>query len=465
MTLESFHYFCALPFDIRREIYLFATPPRVVHIKEDAQEPEEFQEHFRQRVDHRLNPDLAHFVPNWRRQIPGLPKQRTLESCGITNSPTWLQDEPAIAEQILRQNTLYSTAPIPPLLHAWHEPRAVLKRWGYTLAFETPTTEPRTWFHFGRDVLFVDRSSSHWFMSDDKDLLTSCTWRILGQFHSRDLERVRNLALGQCGEQLFLWMRYHSYNLLANAVRLFPDLRELQIPQWEEKDLSYWPNSGKVDPLLRNRKFGVKQAESELCSLPVEEIDALIPLLCHEEGIRGFVPDTGFLGEMLRIYKQASADENNALPFFEYQQQQLSQRLSEYRDKFQDETKPGLSTFTWEIPRVKAVHILPPSMAVRLQDERQLAWEKFLTLKHEFQVTGHGDGQPATGPFSDRAESFCPTSTKNIKNIINANTFPTCTPTAHPQHAPPTSAALTQLTQLSPGGMDTVGWDWADSSK
>ncbi|KAL4800932.1 hypothetical protein BDV19DRAFT_352366 [Aspergillus venezuelensis] len=120
MTLESFHSFCTLPFDIRREIYMFATPPRVVHIREDAQDPEEFQKHFKQRVDHRLNPDLAHFAPDWRRQIPGPAKQRTLESCGITSSrggphqpwepspstpeipPTWLQDEPVIAEQILR---------------------------------------------------------------------------------------------------------------------------------------------------------------------------------------------------------------------------------------------------------------------------------------------------------------------------------------------------------------------------
>ncbi|KAL4942141.1 hypothetical protein BDV06DRAFT_193010 [Aspergillus oleicola] len=35
MALNSFHLFSTLPFDLRREIYMFATPPRVMHIKED----------------------------------------------------------------------------------------------------------------------------------------------------------------------------------------------------------------------------------------------------------------------------------------------------------------------------------------------------------------------------------------------------------------------------------------------
>ncbi|KAL4912413.1 hypothetical protein BDW62DRAFT_194701 [Aspergillus aurantiobrunneus] len=388
---------------------MLATPPRVVRVQEDTMD-EEFEEKFAQKLNLNLNPDLTYFAPNWRRKIPGLIKQRTLESFGVTSSRggphqpwepsastpeiplNWLQDQPKVAWQIMRENSLYSDAPIPPLLHSWSEARMVLMRWGYTLAFETRTTGPRTWFHFDRDVLFVDRGARGRFQNEE-DLLTACPWMILGQFHSKDLKRVRRVALGTSGAFLFPWKHYDSYPSLALTIRLFPDLRELQIVQWWEEDLFLWRNFGKGGS-VRHPWYsdpGIHALAGELYSLPVEEIDALLPLLSYLDGIRSDMPASGVLGEMVKSHKQRF--DANGPGFFEYQQQRLEQRLAEQRDKlqrFSQETEPDLSVFSWKIPRVKAVHILPPSMAVLLQQERQVAWEKFLKMKQNWQAAAAG---------------------------------------------------------------------------
>ncbi|KAL4788009.1 hypothetical protein BJX76DRAFT_353564 [Aspergillus varians] len=409
MALKTFHLFCNLPFDLRREIYMMATPPRVVHIQEDAQDEEEFKEQFQRRIKIRLNSDLAYFAPNWRGGLPGPIKQRTLEEFGVTSSrggpdqpwePSastpeiplrWLQDQPRIASQIMRENSLYSVAPIPPLLHSWCEARLVLMRWGYTLAFETRTKGPRTWFHFDRDVLFIERSST-----DEYDVLTESRYTILGQFHSKDLKRVRTLALGASGGFLYPWKRYNSYESLMLTIRLFPDLRELQIVQWEENDLYRWRNFGKSGSAQHPWCTAVDDLVGELYSLPVEEIDGLLSLLSYVDGIRSHLSAAGVLGESLRFYRQRT--DTNGLGFFEYQQQQLEERLTELREKTLQEMELGLSTFSWRIPRVTAVHIIPPSMATQLQQERQVAWEMFTKMKQKWSAMAHKERAPPLHP-------------------------------------------------------------------
>lgn len=419
MASNTFHYFRLLPFDVRREIYLLATPPRLVHVQEHAQPKEEFLQHFKQSLNiPNLNPDIAYFAPNWRGFIdPGPFTQRTLESFGITSSrggphqpwepsPStpeiplhWLHDQPEVASQIMRENSLYSTAPIPPLLHAWKEPRNVLINSGYTLAFETRRSGPRTWFHFERDILFVKKSEqgvigekskgSESEASDSSNdaeyydyLLTNCLWSILGQFHSRDLKRVRKLALGPLGEFM---CPHHCDILFAPALKLVPHLKELQIVQWQEDDLLDWCNRGNNLTALHPwyTDPGINELTGELYSLPVEDIDALLPFLSYFDGIRSEMPTTpyGNLGEPLMNYQMANY---TGIGFFEHCEFVLEDSLDEEREISRQhdlETEPGLSTFSWDIPFVKFVHALPPSMAFLLQQERQVAWTKFIKMK------------------------------------------------------------------------------------
>ncbi|OJI98956.1 hypothetical protein ASPVEDRAFT_25798 [Aspergillus versicolor CBS 583.65] len=406
MTLETFDLFQRLPFDLRREIYILATPPRIIHVKEDAQDPTQFEEQFKEKANICVNPDLAYFAPNWRQKILPEPiKQRTLEAVGVSSSrggphqpwePSastpeiplrWLQDKPSIAWLIMRENSLYSAAPIPPLLHTWYEARRVLMGFGYTLAFETRTTGPRTWFHFGRDVLFIDEDNANTYW-DGNHILTGCQYTILGQFHSKDLKRVRKLALGSSGSFLFPWQRYDYCSMLALSVRLFPDLEELQIAQWRQKDLFRWRDYGKNKTAMHPWSSYIDDPVGELCSLPVEEIDALLQLLSRADGVRSDLPVAGVLGEALRSYQQRDGD-TSGLHFLEYAQRRAQAALAAQRTLLLQKNGPGLSTFSWQIPRVKAVHIISPTMAALLQQERQVAWENFLKMKRNWQAMEH----------------------------------------------------------------------------
>ncbi|KAJ0420915.1 hypothetical protein BJY00DRAFT_283260 [Aspergillus carlsbadensis] len=419
MTLETFHVFHLLPFDLRREIYMLATPPRIVHIREEAQDKEEFKDSLRTNLNLQLNPDLAYFAPNWRQIIePGPSKQPTLEAFGIrtrrgpsqpwepsASTPeipiSWLEKNPDHAWHLMRDNSLFSTAPIPSLLHAFWESRSVLRRSGYQLAFRTRTNGPRTWFHFDRDVLFVEKDkwrNRNYYNDGVGDFLTPCSWSILGQFHSEDLKKVRRLALGGSGHTLFPWKRYpRSQTDLANAIQLFPDLREVQLVQWETEDLFRWRNhgvnwskSGEHPWYSYTTENAPAEPDGALCCVYAEEIDGLFSLLTHLDGLRSHLPATGFMGEILRFHKQQMGSK---LDFLVFQQMQLEQRLGVLRIELEEtrlkEEAPNVSTFTWKTPSVRAVHIILPSMVQLLVDERHLVWEKLCKLKRNHQAIGH----------------------------------------------------------------------------
>ncbi|KAI0383214.1 hypothetical protein F5Y04DRAFT_278919 [Hypomontagnella monticulosa] len=158
-----FHFFPFLPFELRREIYILATPPRVVHVREswdfvgeDAfwdcydnsdHDYEDFKleyayHSFEDRYKAnplrvKIHPDIAYFARNWRDRIPRelrRPLQTCPESFGSTSNaassgpwiPTeetpeiplcWLEEDLCAAFELVRESHLYSQAPIPPLLH------------------------------------------------------------------------------------------------------------------------------------------------------------------------------------------------------------------------------------------------------------------------------------------------------------------------------------------------------------
>ncbi|KAF5684918.1 hypothetical protein FDENT_6489 [Fusarium denticulatum] len=99
MALTSFHRMMDLPLEIRHQIYILATPGRVVHTR-------------------------------YPYPTPGIRIGRS--SC----------------------STL-----IPSLLHTFYESRSYLQRTGYRLAFQVTPTGRQFWFNFKRDTLFIDRGT------------------------------------------------------------------------------------------------------------------------------------------------------------------------------------------------------------------------------------------------------------------------------------------------------------------
>ncbi|KAM7191216.1 hypothetical protein V8F20_009394, partial [Naviculisporaceae sp. PSN 640] len=222
VQLQSFHLFRKLPAEIRREIYILASEPRVVHVK---QKSEETIYEFMDRLDLldparglNLDPELNHFAHNWSKSMISpmdvavhedhhaptyLLNQTDLDplinmdaepTVGNIN-PYWLREQWEVAWWLLGKTRLSSTAPIPAFLHVSRESRYTLMNYGYTKAFGNSSHGPMTWFHFGRDILHLD-------------LLKDCRpqkglgFNILchsdhnvGAIHPKDLLRVRRLSL------------------------------------------------------------------------------------------------------------------------------------------------------------------------------------------------------------------------------------------------------------------------------
>ena len=196
MLSQSPFPFPRLPPEIRLQIYLWATPARVVHVQEDSrQDYTEYLEKFlKVPSDFRLDPSLAHFAHIWRGVIPRLtwdstgaeklitdtgvsinptaPHQFRLETFGFTTSKPYttpwvptpqcpelslslLSCRPTACYTMMRGGSLYSEAPIPAFLHVCTESRTALLNHGYEPAFRTRSCGPQTWFCFEHDILYL----------------------------------------------------------------------------------------------------------------------------------------------------------------------------------------------------------------------------------------------------------------------------------------------------------------------
>ncbi|KAK1832019.1 hypothetical protein QBC39DRAFT_433612 [Podospora conica] len=244
-TTMYFYFFPWLPPEIRRNIFLMATEPRIVHVKPKSlvelteQEQEDGVSHFDAFASRlapwnlTVDPMMAHFAHDWQSSIrlprvpprsswnfhprnPGSAIQTQLTAFGFTTSkprrlpwtpttecpelpPHLLYADPRAAWKLARPHRLFSNAPIPPLLHTCFESREVLMSYGYQLAFGTRTAAPRTWFCFSRDVLHLPKLHHQW--SRNVPIHSwNCSYREdtdLGvwDFDPQDLTRVRRLAL------------------------------------------------------------------------------------------------------------------------------------------------------------------------------------------------------------------------------------------------------------------------------
>ncbi|KAF5583394.1 hypothetical protein FPANT_8174 [Fusarium pseudoanthophilum] len=180
--------FQSLPLEIRQEIYLLATPARVVHLKA---------------------------------KVSGC-----TESYGrlLLWNFNWLQG-PCPPKQYF-----YSNAPVPALLHTCSEARDFLRRKGYQLTFKSKTQGPRTWFNYDRDVLLED--------------LVSCNSIHLD---TDEAARVRRLAVDCITDCLYDSIGYdvlpplHScedeYTCLYPLIEDFPALEEVFVVDWKPHTL------------------------------------------------------------------------------------------------------------------------------------------------------------------------------------------------------------------------------------
>lgn len=159
MALTKFYLFPLLPSELRRKIYMMAT----THDPgPDKARPE----------PHTLCLSLATYDA-----AAPIQRQQTLESFGFScANPRCLccyaRDTAQLAGREPASH-LYSNALIPALLHTCVESRHELMNRGYRLAFRTRSSEPRTWFNFDRDILFLNYS-----LRGSHSLLGNSPWSV-----------------------------------------------------------------------------------------------------------------------------------------------------------------------------------------------------------------------------------------------------------------------------------------------
>jgi hypothetical protein len=373
MAPDSFHQFPFLPFEIRRIIYLMASPPRIVHVKEKHEDFDEFEERFRtQPVQLNLHPSLVHFAPFWRDRIASWQagnKQTYLEKYGFTGPPTkhqpwertsWLPDIPhhAIAQrwdwawETVRKGYLYSAAPIPKFLHVTRESRQVLMESGYELTFRTRTHGPCTWFNFKTDILYPSQYECR-----EYHFLTGHSAWDVGQYMPEDLKRIKRLAL-ESGAS-------YPENPYDDAPHEVSDVLEL-LPGVEELFLE---DGGLCE--LQNETWPSKGNDSLWYYTPLLEIDVL-------SGLRGSRYGVYCAGEFcwfVKRYKQENMGDGSR--YFVDTALALEQRLEERRDTKLKHT----SLHSWRIPTVHIVYIGNSRVLHELYESRYRHWNIYLKEK------------------------------------------------------------------------------------
>jgi len=115
---------------------------------------------------------------------------------------------------------LFSTSPIPPLLHTCQESRTALKNAGYALAFilrNAKNTERQIWFNFKLDILYLGQPDKDSFYPVSVDNCLDCDL----------VEKVAVQTTLSNPNFLNTWIR--SAFSLRPSNHLFPKLRELLV--------------------------------------------------------------------------------------------------------------------------------------------------------------------------------------------------------------------------------------------
>ncbi|KAI8627899.1 hypothetical protein F5Y19DRAFT_158344 [Xylariaceae sp. FL1651] len=401
MVLNSFHQFSLLPPEIRRFIYLLASPPRFVHVREDHEDREAFEQRYiTTPVQLELHPSIAYFACHWRHRIPWQRSpyrriyryhQTTLDAYGFSGQRVkhqpwksteatpgiphhFLSENHSVAWELLRSGSLYSTAPIPVMLHVCNESRQVLIDYGYELAFRTRTHGPQTWFNFNKDVLYVSRFITDWDDQKLHSLLSGNTSWDIGQFDPVDLNRVRRLALGSSGYVAAPDSRESTHEI-SNILQLFTGVEELFLEECGQSEFEYRFE----DQFRRNPNMNMYHKEL-WCYTPVQEVDVLsrsLDALSQPYDAWLGVASAGYHNNFIKAYKAENMGDGSR--FFDDIACKLEERLTKRRDEL---VCCGLVA-PWKIPKISIVHICTPSMCRRLFDWRWRAWNHFQIIKEE----------------------------------------------------------------------------------
>lgn len=382
---RCFHVFKNLPPELRIKIYLLATQPRFVEVSEvpfeDHEEEDEFRQRFNQWADtvppgqFFIHPSIGYFAPLWRDAWlnairESTSHQRHLEHFGFTDSkalrspwlpsascpipdPELLHDQRRWLWEFCRPHALYSAAPIPPLLHTCHESRQFLISHGYTLAFGTRTSPPRTWFHHKDDVLYL-RASYH-----EREHLKGGDPYNLNAFWPWDLMAVKRLCLTA---RMFPYLDYGA-KTFAQALRVIPGVEELFFDSSDLVGASYErddiPSESRHAALWGWTSWEEPDA-ADLCPVNMQDGN----YLC-----RDFLPRES-RGEFLQTIKSRGNITIDLHQALEIHLQETAQLLLRERAAHisSDQIKP------WNIPTMKWVHIGTAESVKALARERREYW-------------------------------------------------------------------------------------------
>ncbi|RBQ72533.1 hypothetical protein FVER14953_20586 [Fusarium verticillioides] len=454
--LETFHLFRFLPYDLRHSIYMLATPRRVVRVEEGPVNPKErrawvdqdyesyfdyaFEKFYQEMLVDislplaKLHPDLAAFSHNWRHRIPWESynrqhKQTCLEAYGFTsNRPAYepwkpseetpriptdlLVDYPELAFELTRKSALYSDAEIPAFLHVCSESRQVLVKWGYRLFFATRTTGPRTWFHPGRDRLYIPHTIETFPRTYDSDYgsglpgeartpypcpepgltLSGCHWDI-GQYRVDDLKQVENVILespstGKDQDKLV--------TELQSLLPLLSGLNELFLEDWGLEEFWDW-----FAPFPGFHAVKVKIPASAVACIPVEDIDAIGYAFWErsrsdDDNRLGPLCYTGYRNSDFNQYLETPS---RSQPYHEAHAESVGARLHEWRSELTSQAQKP------RIPTICHVNICPESFSEAYMANRHRLW-KAITSLHDMQVQDLDFRQKFSMQMSDCPRPF-----------------------------------------------------------
>ncbi|KAF5611225.1 uncharacterized protein FSUBG_2504 [Fusarium subglutinans] len=429
---DTFHMFKYLPYDLRHEIYILATPRRVVRVEEGPVNPKEkrawaeqnhesyfdyaFEKFYKQMLVKmpllKLHPDLVAFAHNWRHRIPWEShnhqyKQTRLESYGFTSSqplyepwkpsektpriPTdWLVDYPELAFELTRESSLYSDAEIPAFLHVCSESRQVLVNWGYRLFFATRTTGPRTWFHPGQDRLYIPYTMEAFPRTYDSDygsdlpgeartpypcpepglLLSGCHWDI-GQYRVDDLKQVKSVILESPS-------RVKDEEKLAGDLQsilpLLSGLNEILLETWGLEDFWDWFN-----PFRGSHDVEAKTPASSVACIPVEDIDAIGYAFWersrpNDDNRLGPLSYTGYRNSEFNVYLE---NPSRSKSYHVAHAEAVKARLLQWKSELATPLARKL-----RVPIIRHVNLCPDSYSEVYMANRHRFWEAITSLHH-----------------------------------------------------------------------------------
>ncbi|KAI1082150.1 hypothetical protein F5B20DRAFT_24104 [Whalleya microplaca] len=394
--------FLSLPPEIRREIYILATPPRIVDIQEEAEEDgDEFEDRFsRDWPQLRLSPSLTYFAHNWRSRLYEVyrpPNQMRLDAYGFTsNKPPYRPWTPSsatpeipifglvknmsLAWELLRDSYLYSNAPIPPLLHTCIESRSVLIGHGYQLAFQTRTNGPRTWFHFGKDILYLEYGRQ--WPPDEPGFLCSAA-SYMGQFEPSDMRKVKRVALARA---TFPYTYQGTIEHVTAVLRLMPAIEEWIAVEWNPYDFIDTEASFRIshatpapgDIHLAQDQAKARKIREPWQAVPAEDIDVLFCPKFTESQFENYLTADGIREDAVRSFVEDNG--GSADGFYEHYSRLAEERLKESKEQILGRDQSAIS---WNIPKVTVWHVCRPVMARAITRERRRAWETWLRLKEE----------------------------------------------------------------------------------